>query len=156
MKYTYEQAIAAFWAKVDVRGPDECWPWLGAKLRDGYGSVKFCGQPLSSHRVAFFLSNGMLSEGKDICHTCDNPPCCNPLHLFAGTRKQNIEDCVAKDRQNKGIDHRLAKLNDELVRCLRKDHEAGMGCRRLASKYQIHRATVSQVLKGITWKHVTD
>lgn len=151
--YTYEQAVAAFWAKVDVKGPQDCWLWKGRRDPEGYGKVNFQGRTLRVHRLAFFLSGGLLTEDQNACHTCDNPPCCNPSHLFAGTQKQNVDDCVNKGRKPKGSNHWKHKLTEELVAELRRDWENGMGCRKLARKYGISLTNVKLIQTGKAWKH---
>lgn len=104
---------ARFWAKVDVRGPDECWLWkrciAGGYGRFGIGS-RSDGTRKSERasRVALTLHLGReLSAGMLACHRCDNPECCNPAHLFEGTVQDNAQDCAAKGRTNKpsGEDH---------------------------------------------------
>src|ERR1039457_4439245 len=100
--------ISRFWSRVDVRGPDECWPWRGLRdaqgsglfyFRDEYGKRKrtrahrwllgyMRGQPL-------ILKPTGVEEG---CHRCDNEPCCNLAHLYVGTRKQNLADAVERKR----------------------------------------------------------
>lgn len=96
--------IARFWRKVDVRGPDDCWPWLAAVNGGGYGCFDIRGGSYRAARVS------MAIDGRDplelcACHTCDNPPCCNPSHLFTGTVAHNNADMVAKGRQSKGLTH---------------------------------------------------
>ena len=103
IKYTKEN----FWDFVDKKEPNECWPWLGPKDPNGYGvcSTKIVedGTNFYSHRKAYILIKGSIPLDKPfICHTCDNPSCCNPEHLFAGTNNDNMKDMVGKDRQAKG------------------------------------------------------
>lgn len=88
----------AFWARVEVRTPDECWPWLGAPNTKGYGVVRRKGRLLLAHRYAFELAIGPIPERLLVLHECDNPPCCNPFDLFAGTAQQNSDDMKAKGR----------------------------------------------------------
>jgi hypothetical protein len=90
---------ARFWPLVDIRGPNECWPWLGGKSGE-YGWFCFPGiGQVPAHRMALALSQGgPLWKRSCGCHTCDNPPCANPLHLFEGTHKQNSEDASRKGR----------------------------------------------------------
>lgn len=93
------QAEDAFWAKVDVRGDAECWPWLGGKHPQGYGRAHSNGRMRPAAQIAWELSNGTaFPAGKLACHTCDNPPCVNPAHIWPGTQSENLKDCVAKGR----------------------------------------------------------
>jgi len=91
--------VARFWAKVDRRGPDECWPWLGC-LRDqkGYGSFFDGTRNVPAHRYAFSLAGGVIPDGHDLLHSCDTPACVNHAHLSVGTHKENMADMVEKGR----------------------------------------------------------
>ncbi len=91
--------VARFWAKVDRRGPDECWPWLGC-LRDhkGYGSFYDGTRNVPAHRYAFSLAGGVIPDGHDLLHSCDTPACVNHAHLSVGTHKENMADMVEKGR----------------------------------------------------------
>lgn len=88
------------WAKVDRRGPDECWPWLAGTTR-GYGYLRAggLGRMIYAHRAAWEVANGCtIPAGMVACHTCDNPICCNPTHLWIGTVGDNNRDMTAKGR----------------------------------------------------------
>jgi hypothetical protein len=93
-----------FWPKVDRRGPDECWPWLGATAGShGYGAISVCtvgfGRKLQrASRVSYVLANGPLEVGMIVRHACDNPPCVNPAHLVSGTQYDNVQDMVERGR----------------------------------------------------------
>ncbi len=95
-----------FWARVDSSGgPDTCWPWLGAVTpqRGGYGELHYIDRQWRAHRLAWTLANGRpIPTGLNICHRCDNPPCCNPAHLFPGTALENAHDAMAKGRTARG------------------------------------------------------
>lgn len=89
-----------FWAKVDVQGPNDCWPWKGKVNAAGYGYICTGGRKKSlTHRVSYKIANGSIPKGLFICHHCDNPPCCNPLHLFAGNNSDNQRDALMKGRR---------------------------------------------------------
>jgi HNH endonuclease len=89
-----------FWAKVDrSAGPDGCWPWTGARFWFGHGAIKIDGRPWGAHRIAWELTNGPIPDGLQANHRCDNPPCCNPAHLFLGTQLDNVRDMDAKGRR---------------------------------------------------------
>lgn len=86
----------------------DCREWPGRKGRNGYGLLTLRGGTLYAHRVVWELVNGPIPEGMEVCHTCDNPPCCNPAHLFLGTHQDNMLDMAQKGRwgnQNKGRTH---------------------------------------------------
>lgn len=89
-----------FWSNVAKREVDECWEWTGAKTSYGYGSVRYHRKGWLSHRLAFYLATGQKPEC--VCHRCDNPPCCNPSHLFAGDLVVNNADRHAKGRSRGG------------------------------------------------------
>lgn len=80
-----------------VRTDSGCLEWTGATLR-GYGQIGVNGKVLYAHRVSYELAYGPIPDGMDICHRCDNPPCCAPEHLFAGTMLDNMADMISKNR----------------------------------------------------------
>jgi hypothetical protein len=88
---------ARFWSKVDVREPGECWPWTAYRDRFGYGSYRELTTEVA-HRVAYQLTNGPVPRGTVVRHQCDNPACCNPAHLLAGSHATNVADRVARRR----------------------------------------------------------
>jgi hypothetical protein len=82
-----------FWLRVDMSGgADACWPWTGRLDRWGYGMVRYDGQHRPVSRVAHILRNGPIDGGLFACHHCDNPACCNPAHIYAGTHQDNMDD----------------------------------------------------------------
>jgi hypothetical protein len=102
--------VSRFFQSVDNRGgPDVCHMWTTATDQDGYGEFFIRGKANRAHRLSWALLNGPIPNGMCICHTCDNPPCVNPKHLFLGTNLDNIADKVAKGRQAKGDAQGLRK-----------------------------------------------
>ena len=88
-----------FYKNVSVRGDDECWPWIGVRLRAGYGQFNHRYTRIVASRVAWELANQRtIPHGLFACHSCDNPPCCNPRHIWLGTASDNVRDMVAKGR----------------------------------------------------------
>lgn len=87
-----------FWHRVAIGEPDECWPWLAGRSKFGYGSVFHEGRVVGAHRVVYEWMRGPIPPGYCVCHTCDNPPCVNPAHLWLGTKADNLRDMWAKGR----------------------------------------------------------
>jgi hypothetical protein len=95
-----EQDRIEFWNRVH-QPKDGCWPWSGSRTTYNYGVVCYQRRSYGAHIIAYYLTNNIWPGDKQILHTCDNPPCCRPNHLFDGTQQENIDDCSSKER-NKG------------------------------------------------------
>lgn len=93
----------SFWSRVRKGDASDCWEWGSYRDRDGYGKFKTDGAPRAAHRIAYELANGVALADLHACHSCDNPPCCNPAHLWAGTCLENRRDSVAKNRVNRNV-----------------------------------------------------
>lgn len=89
-----------FWSKVQVAGPSDCWEWKAYRNKAGYGVFGWTNKTTLAHRTAWGLEFGEIPEGMCVCHTCDNPACCNPSHLFLGTHRDNMGDCQKKGRHS--------------------------------------------------------
>jgi len=86
-----------------------CWEWMKSiSSETGYGKLVYGGKHISAHRASYTVFKGDIPKGKHICHTCDNKRCVNPDHLWAGTQKENIQDCVSKGRMHDQTGKRLS------------------------------------------------
>lgn len=161
--------LSAFWSKVDVCGAHECWPWMGGRLRKGYGHLNLRYMSTTAHRVAYELSTGVeLPDELEGCHTCDNPPCCNPSHIFPGTTKENAEDCSRKNRHNRVPSFGRRILTAEQVAEIRfvmanipKGHRWSGSPKTnmrlgFANRFGVNVRTIIKVERGETWNQNTE
>ena len=141
--------VALFWGRVNVGLPFECWPWTGRKNDKGYGRA----HDTQAHRVAYQLVNGPLAGMEQVRHSCDNPPCCNPRHLLAGTAKDNAQDAIERGRFSRGRTNGNSKLTESQVVYIRDnpDHLSGSA---LALQFGLSKATISGIRNRKSWAHV--
>lgn len=145
-----------FWAKVDKRGPDECWEWTAERNENGYGRIRVGGKRHYAHRVAWELERGAIPLGMCVCHICDNPACVNAkAHLFLGSRADNNVDMKAKGRQNRGERNGTHKLINLQVIEIRREYAVGKTSQRqLADKYGMCPSEISLVVNRKRWVHI--
>ncbi len=146
------------WSKVNRGAVTDCWPWSGSIGKDGYGRISVDLKPQLAHRVAYELSTGISPGELFVCHRCDNPPCCNPDHLFLGTSQDNVSDMVRKGRgfdgSGIGEDCPRAILNEDDVRSIRKARSQGVPTGQLAARYGVCASAIRAVVRRKTWSHV--
>jgi hypothetical protein len=126
-----------------------CWEWTAATTPTGYGRFKF-GDELYAHRFSFYMFNGDLCEGMEVCHSCDNPKCVNPAHLWQGTKSENMRDAAIKGRTN------TVRLTPDDVRRIRSLHNLKYSVADIASRYGITLTMVRDIINRRSWDYITD
>ena len=140
-----------FWSKVDKSG--DCWLWTGYRMSDGYGTIDIDNRMVLTHRYSYELHNGSIPNGMCVCHTCDNPACVNPAHLWLGTHTDNMRDMVRKGRRN--MVRGRAKLTESQVTEMRRKHaRGGITYVTLSVEYGIDRTTVGNLIRRETWTDI--
>lgn len=148
-------------------GEDACWNWTGAKCSVGYGyfhTGKSKNSNMLTHRIAYGLHTGKLKLPEAVCHHCDNPSCCNPSHLFGGTRADNNRDMMRKGRHfsqtgsykpAQGEKHHQAKLLDVDIPKIRLAYANGEANQyELASQWGVSQRTINKIVNKEGWAHV--
>jgi hypothetical protein len=154
-----KSATVLFWSHVAVAGPNDCWNWQAASWV-GYGQFRANGKMIRAHRFSYELHHGPIPKGQHVCHSCDNPSCVNPAHLFLGTPAENAADSKAKGRtlssakSHPGELHGRAILTRQVVLEIRKRHAAGERQVVLAAQYGLSKGGIAQVVHYRTWKHI--
>lgn len=159
-RYTRDP-IKRYHARYSIIG--DCWIWQDECDKDGYAMMSIAGKRTRVSRFVCVVFHEAIGPGDFACHSCDNPSCVNPAHIFKSTPKGNSQDMVTKDRQAKGfqgkpaigVSQRDAKLNDTSVRAIRLAYDSGQATRRqLQERYNVSKATIRDVVLRRLWKHV--
>lgn len=160
-----------FWMKVNKLGPvirpelGPCWLWAGGGFdRNGYGRYTLKNynnqrsERIFAHRLSWILIRGPIPGTLRVLHHCDNPPCVRPDHLFLGTLKDNVQDCMAKGRYvsmvGKGSTHIMAKLTEAQVLEIRKLAEEGWLQREIGARYGVKQSLISRIVNRRIWPHI--
>ena len=149
---------ARFWSRVDKSKPDGCWPWTGYRQKFGHGYIGRGRRWILAHRYAWELVSGPIPDGMWVLHKCDNPPCCNPAHLYIGDRSANMADCYNRRRHTYGEKNSHAILTEkdvlEILQNRPKPRQRG-AVQSIAAKYGVSINAISAVLAGRSWKFLT-
>lgn len=138
-----------------VTKTDSCWFWTGTKDPDGYGMIHYGkNKQLKAHRASWLIHRGDFDLTLIVCHSCDNPSCVNPDHLFLGTVQTNTLDKVKKNRQTKGSTNFGSKLTEESVLKIKELLSLGVTGSRIAKDYKISTSVISSIKQNKSWKHV--
>jgi len=152
-----DSVITRFLAYLEVGTRSKCWVWKGSlAVRGGYGQLNNKGRLLKAHRIAFELAFGKIPKGAHICHKCNNPPCCNPGHLYAGDNLSNTRDKIKAGTQFKippqaGEKNYQTKFKAADIKAIRSSSESGAS---LARKFKVSKASISAIRRFKTWKSI--
>lgn len=146
--------LPRFWAKVNKT--DGCWLWTASTVKFGYGQFGVSKTiHKNTHRLSWEIHHGPIPVGMSVCHSCDVPACVNPDHLFLGTQRDNVLDCIAKGRSNRrGLAGpanpavKNASVNPKQVVAL---FNTGLGVREIAPIVGVSKSTVSNIIRGQHW-----
>jgi len=140
-----------FWEKVTKGSSDECWEWGAFRNRQGYGQIWHDGRMRAAHRVMYELEHKIILNDECVLHSCDNPPCVNPLHLRLGTRDDNNKDRNQKSRQAIGERCGAAKLTGKDVKYIRLLLYEGYTLTYIAQLFNVSRPSIANIQYGRTW-----
>jgi hypothetical protein len=151
-----------FWLNVDIKKPDDCWDWKLSKHKQGYGKVQTSGvngrRKVLAHKVAYELTYGPMADGNFCLHTCDNPSCCNPNHLYEGTQKDNVRDRNERNPVSASIfgsgKSKLYAGEIWLIRKLKMKDEYGnykFSLGLVAKMFNVSKTTIHKIWKAESW-----
>lgn len=148
-----------------------CWEWEAYCNQWGYGQFGVNAKLMLSHRFSWEFFNGKIPDGLCVLHKCDNPPCCNPTHLFLGTRNDNTQDMIRKGRKRncapenhgckthpekilRGEQKPAAKLKASDVLAIRKMISEKVPHRKIAKIFGVSAPRISYIKNRKEWAHI--
>jgi hypothetical protein len=171
--------VERLWARVKIT--DTCWLWMGSHSTAGYGTITVDSKAILVHRLAYELTFGPIPDGLWVLHRCDTPACVRPVHLFLGTRTDNMQDMVRKgrhwvhtrperiprgaksgarlhpERVPRGEKTTFAKLTAEQVREIRHLQRNGtLSQQAIGDMFGVSHSAISSIIHRKTWRHVPD
>lgn len=157
-------AVTRFRSKVNADGPPHpydvskgpCWVWTAATNEKGYGAfAPSSGRRVLAHRYAYETFVGPIPDGLVVKHSCDNPPCVNPLHLSTGTQAENLAEAVARGRNRgtsrPGVLNPAARLTAGIVAAIRRDRSNGASLNTLMARYGVSKSQTHRIITGQSW-----
>jgi len=155
---TYNNSLSErFWKNVNIKEDSECWEWLKSTNKQGYGHLNINNKLCRANRIAYKISYGIIPSGLCVLHTCDNPLCVNPNHLWLGTHNDNMRDKVLKGRcshlkEELNPNSKLTKIDVLTIRNLYDMN--GYTQYKLAELYNVTRSCIKHVVNKDVWKNI--
>lgn len=153
----YNSDFERFNKKYDV-AENGCWVWNGAKNKAEYGNFRLFQIMIGAHVASYLMfNNTFIQKDKNlICHSCDNPKCVNPAHLWAGSASDNIQDALNKNRAYKGVLNGRSVLTEKDIVEIRLKYKTGKHTHKeIAKMYGVAKPTISSILRNESWRHIT-
>jgi len=161
----------------NIKKNNDCWEWGLAYGRGGYGKIIYEKKTCIAHRISYEIFIGKFDLSLQVCHKCDNPKCVNPDHLFLGNQKENVEDCIRKNRRNtakgwfhkpetkllfkdrkrgdvKGEKHPMKKLDNEKIITIKNMYDMGYTQKEIAKQFDVDQSCISYIVRGKRWGHL--
>ncbi len=160
----YDPESPEYWKRTKIRiekkakFEGDCLIWKASKNGNGYGQIfikhKGFSRPIVASRAVWIANNGKIPQGYFICHSCDNPACIRLDHLFLGTQKDNIDDCIKKKRNSYGEKNHMSKLTEIQAKEIKNLKNTGKNIKELCEKYNVKPACIKHIWAGTRWKHI--
>jgi hypothetical protein len=146
--------LPRFWAKVNKT--EGCWLWTASTVKFGYGQFGVSKTiHKNTHRLSWEIHRGPIPAGMYVCHACDVPACVNPAHLFLGTQRDNVLDCVRKGRARRtrmlGEKNHNSKAPTISPERIKEMFAGGVGVREIAPLAGVSKSTVFNIVSGKHW-----
>ena len=159
------------WSKIDRKGPDDCWLWLGSSVVHNGDMIYGCliervgprhlnkHLKIPSHRLVYWLEHGPIPDGLVVRHRCtefghsNDGRCCNPRHLRVGTHADNAADKVVDGTSTTGEKNPTSYLTVEQVLDIRLLRDEGLQLKILAEKFETTHGNIDRIVRGLTWKN---
>lgn len=151
---SYPTIEIAFWKHVSPGQPNECWEWQGCTIKKfKHGQFRYKNKGYLAHRVSYEIHIGPIPDGVNVCHSCDNPSCINPAHLFLGSQIDNIADMIKKGRNSRG-EHHSKKFTDNDVLLMRSLADEGISIKDIADRFDAKYEHIRVIVRRKSWKHL--
>jgi hypothetical protein len=141
------------------RDLNSCWGWKGSKSKFGYGRILLGDKKTiaAASRASWIIHFGDIPSNLEVCHSCDNPECSNPRHLFLGTHAQNMRDMARKRRGSsaQGEKNHNSRLTAKKVLSIFEGLKNGIQMKILAQEYGVSAPAIRDIYRGISWRQVT-